>query len=234
MMLNTSGGMVGGDRLRTFVEIGPQASAVLITASATKAYRTTGAAAIQETAIRIGPGAMLEYLPDHLIPHPGAVVHQSLRVEMAASSRAIVYDAIAAGRIGRGEHWAFRELRTETTLVRGNRPLYLGRSRITPKLQPLTQLGWTQDFNYLASIIIVGETADDGTAYKWTALSAELESTLCKCSGVFGGVSEIGCGGSVVRFMAYRASDLSKTTHALWGVARRFLVGLEAFDWRKF
>jgi urease accessory protein len=234
MMLNTSGGIVGGDRLRTTVEIGPKAAAVLITASATKAYRTTGAPAIQETTIRIGRGAMLEYLPDHLIPHPGAVVHQSLRVEIAAGSRAILYDAIAAGRIGRGERWAFRELRSETTIIRGTQPIYISRSRIVPEIQPLTQFGWAQDFNYLASVVIVGETTDDGTAYDWTALGANIESALCNIPGVYGGVSEIGGGGSVVRFMAYRASDLCRATHTLWGVARRFLVGLKAFEWRKF
>jgi urease accessory protein len=234
MMLNTSGGMVGGDRLRTNVEIGPDAAAVLITASATKAYRTGGAPAIQETTIHLDRDATLEYLPDHLIPHPGAVVRQSVRVEMAAGSRAIVYDAIAAGRIGRGERWAFRDLRTEITLNRGTQPVYVSRSRITPELQPLTQLGWAQDFNYLASIIIVGDTAHDGTAYQWAALGADLESALCRCPGVFGGASEMGCGGTVVRLLAYRASDLSLAAHILWSVARRFLVGLEAFEWRKF
>jgi urease accessory protein len=234
MMLNTSGGLVGGDRLQTTVEIGQDASAALITASAAKAYRTTGAPAIQETVIRMGRGATLEYLPDHLIPHPGAVVHQSIRVEMAQGSRAIVYDSIAAGRIGRGERWMFRELRTETTLIRGTKPLYISRAHITPESQPLNQLGWAQDFNYLASIVIVGETADNGDPYEWTALGADLDSALRNCTGVHGGVSEIGCGGSVVRFMAYRASDLSLATHILWDIARRFLSGRAAFDSRKF
>ncbi len=230
MMLNNSGGMVGGDRLRTTVELGSDAAVALITASASKAYRTLGAPAISETVIRIGRGATLEYLPDHLIPHPGAVVHQSLRVEMEEGSRAIIYDAIAAGRIGRGERWAFRELRTETILMRKTQPLYLNRARIVPAFQPLTQLGWGQDYNYFASIAIV----DDGGAYDWSALSVTIESALRDWTDIHGGVSELGCGGSVVRFMAFRASDLTSVAHRIWGIARCFLLGRKAFESRKF
>ena len=229
MMLNTSGGLVGGDRLRTTVEIGPEAAAILITASATKAYRTTGAAAVQETMIAMGRDSILEYLPDHLIPHPGAVVHQSLKVEMAAGSRAIIYDAFSAGRIGRGERWAFRELRTETAIVRDAQPLYINRSRIIPLLQPLTELGWAQDFNYIATIVIVGEADRD-----WNALSVEIDSALRDRPRVHGGVSEIRTGGSVVRFMTYRASDLIVTTHTIWDIARHFLLDSKAIDLRKY
>src|SRR5580698_4734086 len=54
MMLNPSGGLVGGDRLSTSVHIGPGAAVVLTTASATKVYRTEGEAASHRTAITLG------------------------------------------------------------------------------------------------------------------------------------------------------------------------------------
>jgi len=233
MMLNTSGGMVGGDHLRTTVEVGAEAETALITASANKAYRSMGTPAIQESVIRLGFGATLEYLPDHLIPHPGAIVHQSLRVEMESRSRAILYDAIAAGRIGRGERWKFGELRTETVITRESRPLYIHRARIIPGSQALNDLGWAQDFNYLASFVIVGDSAPDGTTYRWSSLSDALDTSLRHC-GAYGGVSELERDGGIVRFVAQSASDLSRTAQTLWGVARRFLLRREAFAWRKF
>ena len=233
MMLNISGGMVGGDRLHTTVELGPHTAAALITASASKAYRTLGAPAISETIIRMGRGATLEYLPDHLIPHPGAVVHQSLRIEMEEGGRAIIYDAVAAGRIGRGERWGFGELGTETILMRERKPVYLNRARITPADQPLTQLGWGQDFNYFGGLVVVGETAANGSAYDWSRLSALIESALGEWTDVYGGVSELGVRGSVVRFMASRSRDLTATAHRLWSIARQFLLGRKAFELRK-
>src|ERR1700733_11216458 len=71
LMLNISGGMVGGDRLSTSIEIGDGAHALLTTPSASKAYRTIDPVAMQLSRITLGTDAILEYLPDHLIPHAG-------------------------------------------------------------------------------------------------------------------------------------------------------------------
>ena len=229
MMLNPSGGLAGGDLLRTTVEIGGGAAATLITASASKVYRTNGPPARQECVVTLHPGATLEYLPDHTIPHPCSILHQSLRVTMAPGSRAIIYDALAAGRVGRGERWLFNEMKSETVIMRGARPTYLNRARITPHTQPLDQLGWMEGFNYLATMIIL-----DDSVGNWTALSAELDHPMANLPGLMGGVSEIAAGGCAVRLLTSSADALTNTVSALWGIARRNLLGLEPFSLRKY
>jgi urease accessory protein len=226
MMLNTSGGLVGGDSLHTIIEVGADAAAVLITASATKVYRSLGPAARQQTTIRLGPRAVLEYLPDHVIPHPGAIYDQKLAVEMGAGSRAIIFDAMAAGRIGRGERWRFRELRSEIIVTREGRPLHIGRSRITPAEQPPDQLGIAENFNYLGSLIV----ADD-TFTSWSEIVAELDEPFTG-NGVRGGVGEIS-GGCVVRLMCHSAGELSQASKSLWGIARRRVLKLDPFSTRR-
>ncbi len=228
MMLNTSGGLVGGDRLLTEVELGPKAEALLITASAAKAYRTNGTPSIQDTVVRMKQGATLEYLPDHLIPHPDSIIHQSLKVEMEPGCRAMIYDAIAAGRIARGERWNFKELKMETSISLESRPAYISRSLITPDSEPLHRIGWMQSYSYLATIVIVGPAESD-----WTALSSELNRVLEKCLGISGGVSCISHG-TVVRFMASSAVALSSAKRNVWNIGRRFLLGLDAFELRKY
>ncbi len=229
MMLNPSGGLVGGDRLRTEVEIGAEAAATLITASASKVYRTIGPPARQVCVLRLQSGATLEYLPDHTIPHPGSLLHQSLHLTMAPDSRAIIYDALAVGRVGRGERWLFNEIKSETVIMRGARAIYINRARITPRTQPLDQLGWMEGFNYLATLIILTDIIAD-----WTSLSAELDRAIAACPEVLGGVSEIAAGGCAVRFLASSADSLGKIAAALWGVARRHLFGLAPFSLRKY
>lgn len=229
MMLNTGGGILGGDRLSTTIDFGEQASAVLITASAGKVYRTADAPASQHVSISLGPGAAVEFLPDHLIPHPGARLRQSVRVQMAPGSRAIIYDAIAAGRIGRGERWRFGELSLETIVSRGPAPLYINRSRIIPEANDPDRLGLAEGFNYLASIVVVGEHDSD-----WAGLSTELDRALKKIPEVCGGASQIEGGGCSVRFMAHTAEELKLLTGMLWGIARRRILKCEPFDLRKF
>jgi urease accessory protein len=229
MMLNSGGGILGGDRLSTTVDLGERASAVLITASAGKVYRTASAPASHQVSITLGPGATIEFLPDHLIPHPGARLHQSVRVTMAPGSRALIYDAIAAGRIGRGERWRFGELRSETIVTRGPAPLYLSRSRIIPEENDPDRLGVAEGFNYLASFVVVGENDSD-----WAGLSIEIDRALQKSPEVCGGASQIEGGGCSVRFMAHTAEDLKLLTGTLWGIARRGILKREPFNLRKF
>jgi urease accessory protein len=229
MMLNSGGGILGGDRLSTRAHLGEEASAVLITASASKVYRAAGAPASQQISITLGPGATIEFLPDHLIPHPGARLYQSVRVQMAPGSRAILYDAIAAGRIGRGERWRFGELNSEIVVTRGAAPLYLNRSRIIPEENDPDRLGVAEGFNYLASFVIAGENDSD-----WASLSTELDRALQKSPGVSGGASQLAGGGCSVRFMTYGAEDLKLLTSMLWGIARRGILKREPFNLRKF
>ena len=100
---------------------------------------------------------------------------------MAPDSRAIIYDALAVGRVGRGERWLFNEIKSETVIMRGARPIYINRARITPHTQPLDQLGWMEGFNYLATLIILTDIIAD-----WTSLSAELDRAIAACPRCWG------------------------------------------------
>src|ERR1700739_1270423 len=83
MLLNPTGGVLGGDHLITEVVLEAGTHVCLTTPSATRIYRTSEQPAILETVIRVGEGATLEYLPDHVIPHDGSALCQSLRIEIA-------------------------------------------------------------------------------------------------------------------------------------------------------
>src|SRR5580700_10276216 len=69
MLLNPTGGVLGGDRLVTEIELEPGTHLCLSTPSATRVYRTEAEPAILDAVIRVGEGATLEYFPDHIIPH---------------------------------------------------------------------------------------------------------------------------------------------------------------------
>ena len=87
MLLNPTGGVLGGDHLSTEIIQEPGAHVCLATPSATRVYRTAGRPAVLETAIKLGEGSTLEYLPDHVIPHANSALRQSLRVEMGPAAQ---------------------------------------------------------------------------------------------------------------------------------------------------
>jgi urease accessory protein len=228
MLLNPSGGLVGGDHLTTKIFLEPRAHVCLTTPSATKVYRTIGEPAVQETCVELGASAVFEYVPDHVIPHAGAALRQVLRLTMGTDSRAIIADGFAAGRVGRGESWRFAELDSVTTVIDQGRPLFLNRTRVTP--ESISPSGWgkAQGFNYVASLLAVADRWSG-----WERLKFALDERLADFPLVYGGVSLLAQGGCYVRYLTCTAHELGQTTRALWVATRRLLLGLDAFDLRK-
>src|SRR3972149_2638624 len=147
-LLNPTGGVLGGDRLEAEVAVGPGAHLCPPPPSPP---------AVQETSIRLGAGATVEYIPDHVIPHPGSVFHQSLTVEMGPGSRVILSDALAIGRLAREERWAFRELVSRISVTSGGRPLFLDRIRLDPSRRIPQELGGMERFGDLASLALFAD-----------------------------------------------------------------------------
>lgn len=228
MLLNPTGGVLGGDQLKTEVTLGPGAHVCLTTPSATRVYRALGPPAVQETTIRLGAGAIVEYIPDHVIPHPGSVFHQSLTVETGPGSRAIVSDAFAIGRLAREERWAFRELVSRITVTSSGRPLFLDRIRLEPSRRTTEGLGGMERFGYLGTIALFA-----GGFAGWESVIRALEARLAGWPSLRGGVSPLARGGCLVRFLAPSAYDLTEATGGLWTLARQLLLGLAPLDLRK-
>jgi urease accessory protein len=83
MLLNPTGGLVGGDFLLTQIIQEAETRVCLTTPSATRVYRTRDQPAMQETRIHLGEGAFARIPPDHVIPHRDSKFHQSLHIEMS-------------------------------------------------------------------------------------------------------------------------------------------------------
>lgn len=229
MLLNPTGGVLGGDRLVTEVVQEAGTHVCLTTPSATRIYRTTEKPAILETVIRVGEGATLEYFPDHIIPHAGSALRQSLRIEMARGSRAIILDSMASGRVAHGEHWSFTEIDSRTEVYACGRPAYLNRTRIVPATKRPDRLGWMEEFDYLSCM---GLFADGFTC--WKEVAAVLNEELKSVTDIRGGATLLSQGGCVARYLARSASDMTLANKKLWDVARGQVAGLPPLDHRKY
>jgi urease accessory protein len=229
MLLNPTGGVLGGDHLVTDITQEAETHICLTTPSATRVYRTAEKPATVETVIRLDQGATLEYFPDHVIPHAGSALRQSLRIEMARGSRAIILDSIASGRVAHGERWNFTEMDSRTEVYACGRPAYINRTRIVPASKRPDQLGIMENFDYLSS---VGLFADGFT--RWKEVSAALNEELKTVPNVHGGATLVSRCGCVVRFVARSACDMTLANKKLWNVAQGQLAGLHPFKQRKY
>jgi urease accessory protein len=224
-ILNPTGGLVGGDQLRVDVEVGPEAHACLTTPSATKVYRTAGAPARQEVTLHLGAGAVVEYVPDHTIPHAGSDFRQALRAEVGAGARLIVVDAFAAGRVARAEAWRFARL--ESALLVGDASGWLLWDRfVLGGSDAWDAIGLAEGAPYFATVAIFGDETGE-------ALADVVGAVISACPGVRAAGGPLARRGAIIRCLAESAADLRDAVERLWTAARRRLLGYPPLTLRK-
>ena len=127
IVLNTSGGLTGGDRFDTRAEAGVDSALVLTTQAAERAYRSRSGFAEVRTRLRAAPGAVLHWLPQELIVFDGAALDRRLEVDLAPGAEAVLAEAIVFGRRAMGETRLNARFRDRVTLRRDGRALYRDR-----------------------------------------------------------------------------------------------------------
>jgi urease accessory protein len=106
VLLTTSGGLAGGDRLRLAIGAESGARAAVTTQAAEKIYRSLGPDARIEIALTVGGDAWLEWLPQETILFDRARLARRTTVEVAAEGRLLAAEMIVFGRTARDECFA--------------------------------------------------------------------------------------------------------------------------------
>jgi urease accessory protein len=103
VIVNTAGGVAGGDRLRIEVDVAPRARLVITSAAAEKFYRTLGPAAVIDVRLAVGHGGALAWLPQESILFDRSHLQRSIEIDLAEDARLVMAEAIVFGRRGMGE-----------------------------------------------------------------------------------------------------------------------------------
>ena len=103
VLLNTGGGMAGGDRLRVEARTQPGAAALITTQAAEKIYRSQGPASEIDVALSLAPSSRLDWLPQETILFSGSILHRRLTVDMAGDAALTIGEATVFGRAAMNE-----------------------------------------------------------------------------------------------------------------------------------
>jgi urease accessory protein len=104
VFVTTSGGMVGGDRLRLSIAAGAESSACVTSQAAEKIYRSTGAITEIGLTVSIAKDATLEWMPQETIVYDGSRLRRTTELETLSGSRLISGEIVVFGRTAYGEH----------------------------------------------------------------------------------------------------------------------------------
>ena len=103
ILLNTAGGLVGGDRIAVRVEVTGPARALVTGQAAEKVYRSDGPAVEIENALVVGDGGWLEWMPQETILFDGCRLRRRLDIDLTGGARCLVGEMVVFGRLARGE-----------------------------------------------------------------------------------------------------------------------------------
>ena len=103
VIVNTAGGVAGGDRFAFDIEVGASTALTVTTAAAEKGYRALDDDATIDVKLRLRGGAALAWLPQETILFDNARLKRSIDIDAASDARLLVAEALVFGRTAMGE-----------------------------------------------------------------------------------------------------------------------------------
>ena len=124
VLINTGGGLTGGDSSHTAIHAAENAQLVVTTQAAEKIYRSDGALTRVGVELDAQAGSGLDWMPQATIVFDGARVERSIRAEVAPDARLLLVEPVILGRTARGERFSYGQLHDSWRIRRGGRLAY--------------------------------------------------------------------------------------------------------------
>ena len=165
VVLNVAGNVLGGDVLDLEVAAGCNTHVRLRTVGATRVHRgITDVTARSQVTLRVESGALLEYLPDGLIPHAGAWFEQQTTVHLDPGGHAILAEVVAPGRLHHGEAFTYCRLALHLRAVYAGIPVVCDRLILEPATWSFGCRAVVGPFTHVATLYALGPHADGDLA----------------------------------------------------------------------
>jgi len=129
-IVNTGGGVAGGDSYSVKLMLGEGAEVEATTPSAERIYRSDGAAAAIATRLTLAPGAHLFWLPQETLMFEGARLERRLEVDTSGEASFIVAETLVFGRLAMGESRVDATLRDSWRVRRDGRLMFADETRL--------------------------------------------------------------------------------------------------------
>jgi urease accessory protein len=161
VLINSSGGLTGGDRLEWTAAAGPGARLTLTTQACEKVYRARDGRAETRVSLTVGAGGRLDWLPQETILFDGGVLARRLETDLAPGARLLAVEAVVLGRTAMGERVRAGELADRWRIRRDGRLLFADDLRLAGPIaataeRPAVLAGATA----FASILLVADDAE--------------------------------------------------------------------------
>lgn len=219
VVLTTSGGLTGGDRIRIELSSRANAKAVVTTQAAEKIYRSSDVPCIIDTKIEAEAGSWLEWIPQETILFDECCLRRSTTITAQPGAEVIAGDIVVFGRIAYGEVFTKGSLRDAWKVYSHGRPAWL--DTLVLDEAPAISLGHPAGFDGAQAMGTFIYVADQAVAHVDTARSF-LDQCPMRCG--------VTCVNNVliIRFLARDPHALRMEYMQFWSAFRAAVKGLPA------
>ncbi len=124
VLINTGGGLLGGDHLRFDVAVADSATSQITTQSAERVYRSLGPDCRVDISLSVARGARLHWLPQETILFNDARLARTITADIAPDATLLMVEATVFGRAAMAETVISGSLRDVWRITRGGQLTY--------------------------------------------------------------------------------------------------------------
>lgn len=161
VLVNTAGGITGGDSFQLNVVVEPDCELTLTTQAAERAYRATGEDMGRVTnKLRVDGASCLNWLPQETILFDGSALSRSTHIDLSADARLLFCEPLVFGRLAMRETVNAARFQDRIRIFREGDPLFFDTVRLEGDLQAhLDRPFVANGARAMASLVYVGPDA---------------------------------------------------------------------------
>ncbi|SEQ03774.1 urease accessory protein [Devosia sp. YR412] len=160
VLINTAGGLTGGDVMRWSADLAPNGRMVLTTQACERIYRSIGGPARVETRLSVAENAHLDWLPQETILFAASQLDRKIEIDLANGSSLTAVEAILLGRDAMGEAALDARLRDNWRIRRNGRLIHAEATRLDGTLTERNGLSLLAGKRAFATILHVAPDAE--------------------------------------------------------------------------
>lgn len=161
-LINTAGGLTGGDTMSLTVDNGAGAYTAISTQACEKFYRAGEGKTKVQTSLTLGEGSVLHWVPQEAILFNASNVERAIDASMHPSARLLLAESILLGRCFSGERFDRGTLCDSWSIKAGGRLIHTERLRLhasdADTVSAAPKMG---DFTAMSTLLLVAQNAED-------------------------------------------------------------------------
>ncbi|MCB1447706.1 MAG: urease accessory protein UreD [Rhizobiaceae bacterium] len=161
VLINTAGGLTGGDRIEWNIAAGADTRLTVTTQACERIYKSSGGVAHVGTRLAADAGSVLHWLPQETILFDRSALHRALDADLSGNAELVVLEAVLLGRAAMGETVGQGSLRDRWRIRRNGRLVHAEELNLAGAVDRIAARRATLAGNRaFATLLYVGDRGD--------------------------------------------------------------------------